>query len=226
MLGEIARLRDRLREPHEHGAEREIRDWIWDAEQVVAVFMRSPTFQAAVRHHLNMLAPVWERIDARQCDDPESRIIKVRAQQQRHNLESLLISGDAAPAAQASAVLLAESAIADEQADAASLPTNIADAEMKAAAVLPTEADGAVKRKRTDNLKRAIFDAWDKGLPLNASATDVFDHLVRRDDTNYVRGRDGDELQWENSSGGLSRTMLKALSNRLPSCREEYKTRK
>lgn len=36
-------------------------------------------------------------------------------------------------------------------------------------------------------------------------------------------GRAGNEIQWENSSGELSRTVLKSLSNRLPEYRREYK---
>lgn len=35
-------------------------------------------------------------------------------------------------------------------------------------------------------------------------------------------GRAGDEIQWENSSGALSRTVLKSLNNRLPEYRREY----
>lgn len=88
-----------------------------------------------------------------------------------------------------------------------------------------TKGDGP-ERSRTDNLKRAIFDAWDKGLPLLAPASEVFDHLVSgKDDTGYIRGRDRDELHWENSSGDLSRTSLKALSNRLPRYRKGYEKR-
>lgn len=38
-------------------------------------------------------------------------------------------------------------------------------------------------RKRTDNLKRAIFDAWTNGMSATASASEVFDYLVSKDDT-------------------------------------------
>lgn len=80
----------------------------------------------------------------------------------------------------------------------------------------------APKRKRLDNLGRAILDAWRKGLSLDATASDLFDYLVKSDDTGYIRGRDGDELQWENTSGELTRTSLKALANRLPKLRDEF----
>lgn len=83
------------------------------------------------------------------------------------------------------------------------------------------EQEAAKRGTRADNLKRAIFDAWDKGCPLSP-ATAVFDYLATKDATGFVRGRDGDELQWENSSGALSRTSLKALGNRLPGYRKEY----
>lgn len=84
-----------------------------------------------------------------------------------------------------------------------------------------TNGEGS-KRRRKDNLKRAILDAWNKGLPPLAPASDIFDYLVSKDDTGFIRGRDSDELQWVNSSGGLSRTSLKALSNRLPDYRKDY----
>lgn len=84
------------------------------------------------------------------------------------------------------------------------------------------EEHKAVKRKRLDNLGRAIFDAWRKGFPLRSTAAALFDHLANNDDTGFVRNRDGDQLVWENTSGGFSYTSLKALGNRLPSLREEF----
>lgn len=83
------------------------------------------------------------------------------------------------------------------------------------------EQEAAKRGARTDNLKRAIFDAWEKGCPLSPASA-VFDYLATKDATGFVRGRDGNELQWENSSGALSRTSLKALGNRLPAYRMEY----
>lgn len=93
------------------------------------------------------------------------------------------------------------------------------------AAVSPSTKDEPKKaRRRTDNLKRAIFDAWGKGFPLDATASKLFDYLARKDDTGFIRGKDGDELIWENSSGKLSRTSTKAFCNRLPECRKQYKS--
>lgn len=90
MLGEIARLRDRLHDPHEHDKEREMRGWIQGAEQVFSAFRRSPQFQAALRHRLSAMEPIWERIEAREGNDPKQIIIRQRAHQQRSNLKSLL----------------------------------------------------------------------------------------------------------------------------------------
>lgn len=94
------------------------------------------------------------------------------------------------------------------------------------AAAAPQTAPGAaqVKRTRTDNLKRAIFDAWSEGLLPDAPASELFDYLARKDGSGFIRGRDGNELAWENSSGGLSRTSIKALSTRLPEYRKQYKS--
>ena len=78
------------------------------------------------------------------------------------------------------------------------------------------------KRSRQDNLKRAIHAAWSSGLPVNSSASEVSDHLATKDDTGYIRGRDGDELAWENSRGAVTRTKLKALANRLVDYRKEW----
>ncbi|MDE2437381.1 MAG: hypothetical protein KGM49_14085 [Sphingomonadales bacterium] len=86
----------------------------------------------------------------------------------------------------------------------------------------PPAASEPRVRRRDDNLKRAIFDAWKRGFPVDSSASELFDHLATKDDTGYIRGRDGDELIRENSSGGTSRTTLKSLSNRLPAYRKEF----
>lgn len=83
------------------------------------------------------------------------------------------------------------------------------------------EKEAAKRGTRADNLKRAIFDAWDKGCPLSPASA-VFEYLTTKDDTGFFRGRDGDEITWENSSGALSRTRLKSFSNRLPGYRKEY----
>ena len=77
------------------------------------------------------------------------------------------------------------------------------------------------RRTRADNLKRAIFDAWDNGCPL-FPASAMFDYLAAKDQTGFIRGRDGDELSWENSSGKLSFTRQHSLENRLPKYRKEY----
>ena len=84
------------------------------------------------------------------------------------------------------------------------------------------EPKGKRKGKRTDNLKRAIFDAWKNGLSISSSASETFDYLVLHDATGLIRGRDGDELSWENTSGELSRTRLAKLSDRLTAYRKEY----
>lgn len=81
------------------------------------------------------------------------------------------------------------------------------------------------KTSRTDNLKRAIFDAWNEGYPLDAATSELFDYLARKDNSGFIRGRNGNELTWENSSGELSRTSMKAFSNRLPEYRKQYKSR-
>jgi hypothetical protein len=83
------------------------------------------------------------------------------------------------------------------------------------------EQEAAKRGTRTDNLKRAIFDAWNNGCPL-FPASAIFDYLATKDATGIVMGRAGDEIQWENSSGALSRTVLKSLNNRLPEYRREY----
>lgn len=82
-------------------------------------------------------------------------------------------------------------------------------------------AAAAKRGTRTDNLKRAIFDAWKNGCPLSPASA-IFDYLATKDATGFVMGRAADELQWENSSGALSRTSLKSLQNRLPDYRREY----
>lgn len=90
-------------------------------------------------------------------------------------------------------------------------------------AMVPTEHSSPAqneKQSRTDNLKRAIFDAWEKGLSVDAKSSDVFDYLANKDDTGIIRGRDGDELAWENTSGQISRTTLKALGARLTDYRK------
>lgn len=104
---------------------------------------------------------------------------------------------------------LADAFAADDEATAPS-----------AAPAAPTEADGK-RGTRTDNLKRAIFDAWENGCPF-FPASAIFDYLATKDATGFVMGRAGDELQWENSSGALSRTDLKSLNKRLPKYRKEY----
>lgn len=63
--------------------------------------------------------------------------------------------------------------------------------------------------------------AWVTDTLFPASA--IFDYLATKDATGIVMGRAGNEIQWENSSGELSRTVLKSLSNRLPEYRREYK---
>jgi len=85
----------------------------------------------------------------------------------------------------------------------------------------PTEQVGK-RGSRNDNLKRAIFDAWRNGKSVNAPASEVFDYLVRDDDTGYIRGRDGNELMWENTSGRISRTSLAKLADRLVKYRAEW----
>lgn len=85
----------------------------------------------------------------------------------------------------------------------------------------PTEQVGK-RGSRNDNLKRAIFDAWRNGKSVNAPASEVFDYLVRDDDTGYIRGRDGNELMWENTSGHISRTSLAKLAGRLVKYRAEW----
>ena len=77
------------------------------------------------------------------------------------------------------------------------------------------QGDAQGGRRRTDNLKRAIFDALDH-LPGRPSAQQVFDYLATKDETGYIRSRNGDELSWENGSGETSQTTLKAIANRLP----------
>ncbi len=77
-------------------------------------------------------------------------------------------------------------------------------------------------RRRLDNLGRAVIDALNH-LPPAPTIQQVFDYLVSKDETGYVRGRDGDELTWENGRGDLSRTSKKSLANRLTRLIREQK---
>ncbi len=87
----------------------------------------------------------------------------------------------------------------------------------------PEESAGKEQqtRRRLDNLKRAVLDALNHLCP-RPTIQQVFDHLVTKDNTGYIRGRDGDELIWENGRGDLSRTRKKALANRLPRLIREH----
>jgi hypothetical protein len=91
-------------------------------------------------------------------------------------------------------------------------------------AASPKEDSATNRRRRSDNLKRAIFAAWDDGLSVESSASETFEYLVREDQTGFIRGRDGDELMWENTGGVISRTILSSLTNRLTGYRKEYKS--
>ncbi len=113
---------------------------------------------------------------------------------------------------------LADAFAGDDEGSAA-VPTEPTTPTREARSVVSGEA---TQRRRRDNLQRAIFDAWGKDMHANASASEVFDYLVRADDTGYIRGRDGDELMWENTSGGISRTPLAKLAERLTKYRAEY----
>jgi hypothetical protein len=77
-----------------------------------------------------------------------------------------------------------------------------------------TDSYAAEKRKRVDNLQRAIEAAL-AILPLGATASEVFDYLASgKDETGYVHGRDADEITWENISGQFSRTTRTAFFKR------------
>ena len=86
----------------------------------------------------------------------------------------------------------------------------------------PTQPEPPKKRGRDDNLKLAILDAWRKGFPVDSPGAALFEHLVTRDDTGYIRGRDGNDMKWENSSGEITTTSKKAVINRLPRYREHF----
>lgn len=85
----------------------------------------------------------------------------------------------------------------------------------------PSQPTEAKARGRTDNLKRAILDAWDSGLSISATASQTLDYLAKHDGTGFVVGSDGDELKWTNGAGGVSHTTLSALSERLTRLRRE-----
>lgn len=81
---------------------------------------------------------------------------------------------------------------------------------------------GTEPRRRLDNLGRAVIDALNH-LPPAPTVQQVFDYLVNKDETGYIRRRDGDELTWENGRGDLSHTSKKSLANRLPRLIREQK---
>lgn len=95
-------------------------------------------------------------------------------------------------------------------------------AEIQSTAPEPTQPEPPKKRSRADNLRLAILDAWRKGFPVNSPGSALFEHLVTHDDTGYIRGRDGNDLKWENSSGEITTTTKKAVINRLPRYREHF----
>lgn len=90
------------------------------------------------------------------------------------------------------------------------------------APVVERESPETCELKRIDNLGRAILDAWRKGFPVDSPGAALFEHLVTRDDTGYIRGRDGNDMKWENSSGEITTTSKKAFINRLPRYREHF----
>jgi hypothetical protein len=100
-------------------------------------------------------------------------------------------------------------------------PTVVAD-QTKCEAQEGSSSGEHKPRRRLDNLGRAVLDALNH-LPPKPTLQQVFDYLATKDDTGYIRGRDADELIWENSQGGQSRTSEKALANRLPRLIREHK---
>jgi hypothetical protein len=89
---------------------------------------------------------------------------------------------------------------------------------------VPESADREepARGRRRDNLQRAIFDAWDKGLCVSATASEVFDYLAKKDDTGLIRYGAHDDLTWITTDGYETQTSLKALANRLTKYRKEY----
>lgn len=87
-----------------------------------------------------------------------------------------------------------------------------------------SDADKAtIPAGKTTNLQRAIFAAWDSGnVSPDAKAADLFAFLGKEDGSGYIHSVNGDEIDWENTSGKKVSTRLKTVANSLPNLRKRY----